>query len=140
MTKPVFLSVLLIAGCTSRIGQPEVAVNCASPLPGFHSLNDPEFTQRWPVGIEGYQHNTVKVSRAGVITWNGTDLATMHDEGLRFVEQYLIALKGLSPGQPFTILDFDAGAPCEKVKAVRNLMVKHLGCGEQDLCFQGQWE
>lgn len=139
MNKALGITILLIAGCTSKADQPNVTQNCAMPLPGFHSLNDPDFTRRWPVGIEGYQQNTVKVSRTGMITWNGSDLTTMHDDGLPSVEQFLIALKGFPAGQPFTILDFDAGAPCEKVKAVRDLMVKHLGCREEDLCFQGTW-
>jgi hypothetical protein len=140
MKTAVCLSILLASGCTDLPDQPaEIAINCASPLSGFHSLNDPDFTRRWPVGIEGYQQNTVKVSRNGTISWNGADLATMHDDGLPSVEQFLITLKALSP-RPFTVLDFDAGAPCDKVNAVRSLMVKHLGCSDQDLCFQGNWD
>ncbi len=139
MKKAIYLSILLFAGCMGATDRAQVAANCAPARPGFHSLNDPNFTTRWPVGIEGYQHNTTKVSRGGIISWNGVDLATMHDDGLPSVDQFLIALKGFPARQPFTILDFDAGAPCDKVEAVRNLMVKHLGCTDQDLCFQGNW-
>lgn len=139
MNKALAFTMLLMAGCTGKADQPKVAQNCATPLRGFHSLNDPDFTRRWPVGIEGYQQNTVKVSRTGMITWNGSDLTTTHDDGLPLVGQFLVALKGFPARQPFTILDFDAGAPCENVTAVRDLMVKHLGCGEEDLCFQGNW-
>jgi hypothetical protein len=140
MDKTLGLTILLMAGCTSKTDQLKVAQNCATPLAGFHNLNDPDFTRRWPVGIEGYHQNTIKVSRTGMIIWNGSDLTTMHDDGLPSVEQFLSAVKGFPDRQPFTILDFDAGAPCEKVKAVRDLMVKHISCGEKDLCFQGNWD
>ena len=132
--------VLFIAGCTDVTHESETAaINCAIPPAGFNSLNDPEFTTKWPVGLDGYHHNTVKVSRDGAISWNGTDLATMHDDGLPAVEKYISLLSGFS-FQPFMVLDFDAGAPCDKIKAVRRLMVKHLRCKDQDPCFQGNWD
>lgn len=138
MNKAISLTILLIAGCRGEAEQLKVVSNCATPLPGFHSVNEPDFSRRWPIEYGGYYQNTFKVSRTGIITLNGTNLTTMHDDGLPSVEQFLIASKG-SPVQPFTILDFDAGAPCKKVQAVRALMVKHLGCGDEDLCFQGNW-
>jgi hypothetical protein len=139
MKRALCLIILLMTGCSGKADQPKVALNCASPLPGFHSLEDPDFTRRWPVDIGGYQYNTVRITKTGILTWNGSDLTTMHDDGRPSIEQFLIALKSFSGGQPFTLLDFDAGAPCSKVNAVRQLMVKHLGCGEDDLCFQGNW-
>jgi hypothetical protein len=139
MTRALTLLILLFSGCSSGADRAKVVTNCAQQLPGFHSLNDPDFTRRWPVGIEGYQYNTVKIAKTGALSWNGTDLATMHDDGLPSIEQFLIAMKSFPARQPFTLLDFDVGAPCEKVKAVRNLMVKHLGCENEDLCFQGNW-
>lgn len=139
MTKPLFLLILLASGCSSETDRAKVVVSCARPLPGFHSLQDPDFTRRWPVGIEGYQLNTVKITKTGALTWNDSDMTTMHDDGLPSIEQFFIALKSFPVRQPFMLLDFEAGAPCDKVNAVRDLMVKHLGCGEQDLCFQGNW-
>lgn len=141
MKRTVCILILFASGCTNLTDEPiKIVPNCASPLPGFHRLNDPDFARRWPVGIEGYQHNTVKVSRNGTISWNGVDMATMHDNGLPSVEHFFIALKGFPAPRPFAILDFDVGAPCDKVKAIRSLMVKHLGCSDQDLCFQGNWD
>lgn len=52
------------------------------------------------------------------------------------LDTYLSQIAKLEP-QPFTILDFDAGAPCATIKMVRKLMIRHLGCSAEDFCFQG---
>ena len=139
MVRFVLVIAFLIAGC--RDGSPDVdAANCAEPRLGFHSVRDPDFTTRWPVSIGGYQRNVIKITKAGALTWNDIDMATMESDGLPLVDDLLVRIKSFPARQPFTVLNFDAGAPCDKVEAVRGLMVKHLGCAEQDLCFQGDWD
>jgi hypothetical protein len=131
------LLVLAVASGCAPSGGVKQPANCSVPLPGFHSFHISNFTQLWPVPIDGYQTNVVKVTNSGAITWNGIDIATMEDGGESKLDTYLEALKSFQP-QPFTALDFDAGAPCGKVNAVRQLMIQHLRCSKDDLCFQGR--
>jgi hypothetical protein len=139
MIKALPLLLLTVCGCSGSANSVKLKVSCAQPLPGFHSFHDPNFKKRWPFEIGDYESNVVKITEAGAITWNDVNMASMHNDGLPAIEQFLIAVKSFSP-QPFTVLDFDAGAACRKVKAVRALMEKHLRCSESDLCIQGNWE
>jgi len=91
------------------------------------------------VPIDGYHSNVIKIEKSGVVTWNGNDLAT-RDGGPEIVlEKYLGMIASLKEVRPFTTIDFDAGAPCARIDAVRRLMIKHLRCSDEDRCFQGDY-
>ncbi len=80
-------------------------------------------------GIGGRIVYVVKVARSGAVTWNGADITIPR------LEAQLTVLPKLQP-QPNTALDFDRGAPCQRIRQVRTMMRKHLNCAKAN-CLQG---
>jgi len=127
------------SGCTGPGTSAGPYANCATRVSGFHSFRSRYFAEHWSAPIDGYYANIVKVEKSGRITWNGVGLTSLHDDGETALESHLAALKSF-PIQPVTALDFDAGAPCSRITAVRKLMIEHLHCFETDQCFQGTFD
>ncbi|NYI22973.1 hypothetical protein EWH08_11615 [Sphingobium indicum] len=131
--------VAVTSGCGSKSSVDPFA-NCATPIPGFHSFRSRYFAEHWSAPIDGHYANIVKVDKSGRITWNGVDLSSMHDDGEAALETYLTGLNSIPVPKPVTALDFDAGAPCAKITAVRKLLITHLHCSDTGKCFQGTLE
>ncbi|MCW2390946.1 hypothetical protein [Sphingobium sp. B11D3A] len=123
------LSLFALASCSSKQAQ-----NCAAPWPGFYSWHDQSIRDSEGFSVEPLPANIIKVTRSGRVLWNGIDVT---DRGYEAVtDDYLGQLTGYAP-QTKVSLDFDAEAPCSKIIRIRQMMMQHLRCDEQQICLQG---
>jgi hypothetical protein len=74
--------------------------------------------------------NRIHVLKSGQITWNHAVTTT---------DELEILLKRVSDSdpQPLTQLEWDAGAPCDSLKLVRNMMRQRLTCANTRYCMEG---
>ncbi|WP_380878994.1 hypothetical protein [Sphingomonas sp. DBB INV C78] len=124
---------ILIASCNKSV---PIQPNCAVPPRGFLNWNDTHFWDGRGIPITLPAFNTIKVERSGSLTWNGADIESLYG-GEPALMTFLDAVAKMHP-QPFTTLDFEAGAPCASIERVRALMNKHLKCEESETCLQGR--
>ncbi|MCW2366567.1 hypothetical protein M2341_002014 [Sphingobium sp. B7D2B] len=123
------LSLSLLASCG-----PTKAQNCAVPWPWFYSWHDERIRDSEGYSVEPLPANIIKVTRSGRVLWNGIDVTERGYEAV--ADDYLDQLTGFGR-QTKVSLDFDAGAPCSKIIRVRQMMMQHLRCDEQQICLRG---
>ncbi|MCW2412029.1 MULTISPECIES: hypothetical protein [unclassified Sphingobium] len=125
----VVLSLFVLASCS-----PKPAQNCAVPWPWFYSWHDESIRGSEGFSVEPLPANIIKVTRTGRVLWNGIDVTERGYEAV--TDDYLDQLARSVP-QTKVSLDFDAGAPCSKIIRIRQMMMRHLRCDEQQICLQG---
>lgn len=130
MRLAVLVGALISSACAAN-----ERINCNRKPPEF--LHAAEWLKSLgpAVPVDLPPKNVVKVTKSGDITWNGVSLATQHG-ALPLLQQYLAVSAELQP-QPLTFLDFEPGAPCRTIVAVRESMLKHLDCRRSRRCLQG---
>jgi hypothetical protein len=90
---------------------------CGAALPGWES----------PLSNAQRVENRLRLKANGTLEWNGTRVS----EGN--VAEYAKLLTELQP-QPFTILEIEKGASCERASAIRNLIEQQVKCRASTLC------
>ena len=119
---------LLCSGCARSDDQ-----GCYSRPADFMHAQDWLKDMLPPVTLP--ERNVIKVHRSGAVTWNGADLRTHHG-WTPTLKLYLELVPQLKP-QPLTFLDWEQGAPCDTIQAVRSVMREHLTCDGSRTCLQG---
>jgi hypothetical protein len=135
MQRALALFVLVwLASCSSKIEHPkEEKVDCGKLPASFFSPYDNAFWADKLMGIDGPQVNQIRVHGSGELTWNAVPV------DLRVLDGYLNLVSQM-PSQPFTALDFKAGAPCAVIRRVRAMMEKHIRCSERRWCLRGDYK
>jgi hypothetical protein len=105
--------------------------NCSTIPADFRSSR--EFASNPPTPPSRELKNLIKIRADRSITWNGEEVSkSVLEANLRVVPQFYPV--------PLTTLDFDAGTPCPLIDEVRELMRRHLQCGDKAVCLQGGGE
>ena len=90
---------------------------CHAALPGWES----------PLSNAQRVENRLRLKANGTLEWNGTRVSESH------VAKYAKLLTEVQP-QPFTILEIEKGASCERASAIRNLIEQQVKCRASTLC------
>ena len=90
---------------------------CHAALPGWES----------PLSNAQRVENRLRLKVNGTLEWNGTRVSEGH------VAEYAKLLTEVQP-QPFTILEIEKGASCERASAMRNLIEQQVKCRASTLC------
>ncbi len=104
------------------------AGNCSIMPADFRAFHD--FASSRPASPVREVRNLIKIRADRSITWNGEEVPQS------LLESNLRAVPRFHP-IPVTTLDFESGTPCALINEVRELMRRHLECGEKAMCLQG---
>lgn len=115
----------VLIGCA---GPSQSNVNCAVRPASFRSSTDNLFEgHSIPFDTTFY---VIKVDRSGRLAFQKQPVTVSE------VAKYLDAAGQMQP-PPFISLDFDAGAPCDRIEEIRRMMNKALDCSTTKVCLQG---
>jgi hypothetical protein len=90
---------------------------CGAALPGWEA----------PLSNLRRVENRLRLKASGSLEWNGSRVSEEN------VVQYLQLVTTLPP-QPFTILEIEKGASCERATAVRMLIDRWVKCRAAPVC------
>lgn len=93
-------------------------------------LSGEQYWSSIPETSETPVKNRIHILKSGQITWNHAT-TTINE-----LETLLKRVSDFDP-QPVTQFEWDAGAPCDSLELVRNMMRQRLRCANTRSCMEG---